>query len=75
MRYCIHCNESIPDGRIKALPNVKTCVNCSNTGKKLGFSVITGKTTYSELDIVDENTYKILKSFDRKIFGTFESSL
>jgi hypothetical protein len=43
--------------------------NGSNTGKKRGFSVITGKTTYSELDIVDENQYKKLTDLDRKKFS------
>lgn len=66
MKYCIVCNEPIPEGRVKALPGVETCVEHSNAKKKLGFSVITGKTTYSELDIVDESMYKQLKSLDRK---------
>jgi hypothetical protein len=66
MKYCIICNALIPEGRIKALPNVQTCVEHSNAKKKLGFSVITSKTTYSELDIVDEAQYKYLKSLDRK---------
>jgi len=66
MKYCVVCNEEIPEGRLKSLPNVDTCVEHSNVKKKLGFSVITGKTTYSELDIVDEKLYKKLKSLDRK---------
>ena len=66
MKYCIVCNEPIPDGRVKALPNVETCVEHSEAKKKLGFSVITSKTTYSELDIVDEKTYNELNRLDRK---------
>ena len=69
MKYCKICGEVIPEGRVKALPNATTCVHCSNTGKKRGFSVITGKTTYSELDIVDENQYKKLTELDRKKFS------
>jgi hypothetical protein len=65
MKYCIICNEIIPEGRILALPNVETCVEHSDVKKKLGFSVITSKTTYSELDIVDEKTYKNLKKLDK----------
>ena len=57
---CKHCGKEIPEGRIKALPKTETCVDCSNVGKKLGFQVVTGKTTYTELDIVDEKTYKDL---------------
>lgn len=66
MKYCIICNEPIPEGRVKALPSVTTCVEHSEAKKKLGFAVITSKTTYSELDIVDEKMYKELKSLDRK---------
>ena len=66
MKYFIVCNEPIPDGRVKALPNVETCVEHSEAKKKLGFSVITSKTTYSELDIVDEKTYNELNRLDRK---------
>lgn len=66
MKYCKVCGEVIPEGRVKALPNATTCVEHSEAKKKLGFSVITGKTTYSELDIVDEKQYKNLKSLDRK---------
>jgi transcription initiation factor TFIIIB Brf1 subunit/transcription initiation factor TFIIB len=66
MKYCKICGEIIPEGRVKALPNVETCVEHSEAKKKLGFGVITSKTTYSELDIVDEKQYKNLKSLDRK---------
>jgi hypothetical protein len=53
---CIHCNEEIPEARVKALPATKTCVKCSSTGRVAGFPLITGKTTYSELQIVDQTT-------------------
>lgn len=72
MKYCTVCGEIIPEGRVKALPNITTCVEHSNAKKKLGFSVITGKTTYSELDIVDDNAYKTLKEFDRKKFSAID---
>lgn len=64
MKYCTICNKPIPEGRVKALPNTTTCVECSDVGRKRGFSVITGKDTYTELDIVDESTYKNLKRLD-----------
>ena len=62
---CINCNQEITTGRIKALPKTKTCVECSSENKKKAFKVISGKTTYSELDIVDEQIYKILSNWDR----------
>lgn len=30
MKKCIKCGEEIPEGRLKAIPNTHTCVNCSN---------------------------------------------
>jgi len=65
MKYCKVCGEEIPEGRVKALPNAETCVEHSGAKKKKGFVVISSKTTYSELDIVDDNTYKMLKKLDR----------
>lgn len=70
MKTCIICGEEIPLGRLKALPNTNTCVSCSDVSRKKGFKVITGKTTYSELDIVDEDTYKKLSSLERGGWGS-----
>jgi hypothetical protein len=56
MMNCIHCNQQIPAARLKALPGTKTCIACSATGRVAGFPLITGKTTYSQLQIVDQNT-------------------
>ena len=33
---CIKCGETIPEGRLKALPTAKTCVSCSGVQKKIG---------------------------------------
>lgn len=66
MKYCKICGEEIPEGRIKALPNVDTCVEHSGAKKKKGFVVISSKTTYTELDIVEEGTFKVLDKLDRK---------
>ncbi|MDJ1503830.1 TraR/DksA C4-type zinc finger protein [Xanthocytophaga agilis] len=53
---CIHCGNEIPEARQKALPNTKTCINCSTTNRVYGFAIISGKTTYSEIQIVTEET-------------------
>lgn len=65
-KFCTECDAEIPEGRIKALPDTEVCVNCSDTEKKLGFRVITGKSTYTELEIVD-NKEKLdkLKRYER----------
>jgi hypothetical protein len=53
---CICCNETIPELRLKALPSTKTCVQCSNINRVAGFPVISNKTTYSDLQIVSQET-------------------
>lgn len=53
---CVHCNIEIPEARIKALPKTKTCVRCSDTARVAGHPLITGKDTYSDLQIVDQET-------------------
>ena len=67
MRNCIACGLEIPEQRIKILPNIKTCVNCSNTNRVAGFPLITNKTSYSELQIVAQETAEELyNKQDRK---------
>ena len=73
---CIKCNSEIPEGRIQILPNTKTCVNCSSTSQWYARAVITGKTTYSEVEVIkDTNTIKEMKRFDSKGRTGFGSSL
>ena len=60
MGKCIKCGNQIPEGRLKALPDTKTCVNCSSVDKIRGFRIITGKTTYTALQLVDAKKFKEL---------------
>jgi hypothetical protein len=53
---CIKCQSEIPAARLKALPTAKTCVQCSSTQKVGGHTIISGKNTYSEIQIVDQET-------------------
>ena len=70
MKNCIVCNKEIPEGRLKALPNTKTCTEHSQVDKVAGFQLITGKTEYTDLQIVDQETFKRLtKLQDRKGYG------
>lgn len=65
---CIKCNNEIPLGRLEAIPGTKTCVNCSSTSKWYVRSVVTGKTTYSETEIIkDESVAESLKQMDRRV--------
>ena len=65
--YCKKCGDAIPKGRLEILPNTTTCVNCSSTSKWYVRSVITGKTTYSETEVIkDQQLAETLKEMDRR---------
>jgi len=67
---CIKCQSEIPAARLKALPTAKTCVQCSSTQKVGGHTIISGKNTYSEIQIVDQETASRLYHMQsRKGFG------
>jgi hypothetical protein len=67
---CINCNNEIPAARLKILPSTKTCVKCSEADKVRGFSIISGKNTYSEIQIVSEKVSKeLLRLQNRKGYG------
>ena len=70
MKKCRKCGEEIPEARLKALPNTETCVNCSGVQKKAGFPMVTGKTEYTDLQIVDRSTYeRLMQLQERKGYG------
>ena len=49
---CISCDVVIPEARLKAVPGTKECVKCS-TEDKVGVQVIiSGKNTYSEVEVI-----------------------
>ncbi len=69
-RNCKHCNNLISEGRLKILPHTYSCVGCSTTEKVGGHTVISGKNTYSEIQIVDQETAsKLAHMQSRKGFG------
>jgi hypothetical protein len=73
MKSCIKCGAEIPEARLKALPNAKTCIDCSDTGRVAGFPIISGKTTYSELVITDQKTAEeLFQKQERKGSGISE---
>ena len=51
---CIKCNEEINPLRLKALPETKTCVSCSDTNRWYVRNVINGKDTYSETEVIKD---------------------
>jgi hypothetical protein len=67
MKCCKICGKEIPEQRLKALPTAETCVKCSTTEKIAGFQLITGKTTYTELQLVSQDAYKKLIEAQERI--------
>ena len=64
---CIKCTEEINPLRLKALPETKTCVNCSDTSRWYVRNVISGKTTYCETEIIkDPESAKTIAAMDRR---------
>ena len=56
---CIKCKDPIPEGRLKALPETKTCVNCSGARMKGAVTLMkgTGDHTWIETIHLDADDY------------------
>ena len=64
---CIHCQEEIPPARLEALPETRTCVNCSDvkpykaiisgSAKSKNFEVQIVKADDPALDYHEENRW------------------
>ena len=71
---CNKCNSKIPIGRLKIIPNAKECVKCSSEDLNLVRAVITGKTTYSEWEVIKnketKDQMKRLEGKGRRGFGS-----
>ena len=67
---CKNCSSPIPPLRLKALPGTKTCVQCSTTDRVACHTIISGKNTYSEIQIVDRETSdRLYQMQSRSSFG------
>ena len=64
---CCKCTDEINPYRLHALPDTKTCVNCSDTSTWYVRNVISGKTTYCETEVIkDPNLAKEISAMDRR---------
>lgn len=73
---CSKCEAIIPEGRLKILPGTKECVQCSSEEQNMVRTVITGKTTYSEIEVIkNKNTKEYLKRLEGKGRTGFGSML
>jgi len=73
---CSKCDATIPKGRLKILPGTKECVQCSSEEQNMVRTVITGKTTYSEIEVIkNKKTKEYLKRLEGKGRTGFGSML
>ena len=73
---CCKCYKPIPEARLKALPNTKTCVSCSSVERDYVRTIISGKTTYSEVEVIkNKDTKDYLQKLDSKGRQGFGSML
>lgn len=71
MKTCTVCGSQIPEGRIKALPNTKTCVEHS-TAQKFSLNVIQhGELEddgFQEMEIIrDQRTLERLMEYKKQL--------
>lgn len=68
-KYCVGCGEQIHPKRIEILPHTKTCVKCSETGRKKGISVQIGEGDHSYTDVVimEDSDYRNYMSSEDKM--------
>ena len=65
---CTKCQELIPEGRLKALPETRTCTECSTTSAWYLRNIVSGKTEYMETEIIkDPKQAEILREMDKKV--------
>jgi hypothetical protein len=67
MAHCIKCMDVINPLRVKALPNTKTCIKCSDVQRVYGHTIISGKNTYSEIQLVDAETSAMLSKLGYRV--------
>jgi len=60
IKLCVSCNSEIPEGRLKALPNTKVCVDCSTVKPKRAVTIVggEGEDTYNDIIIMNEKEYQ-----------------
>lgn len=69
MKNCIKCGDVIPEGRIKAIPGAKTCVNCSGVQKKGTVTVMMGEGDHTWIETIhlEHEDYKDYVEAENKL--------
>jgi hypothetical protein len=73
-RNCVYCKQEINPLRVKALPNTKTCVDCSTVGAKKGMSMVFGEKdhTWNDMIIVEPDEANKLENVKQSKFTSFD---
>ena len=66
---CIKCGDVIPEGRLKALPTTKTCVNCSGVQKKGVVTIMKGEGDHTWIETIhlEHEDYKAYIEAENKL--------
>ena len=66
---CIKCGEIIPEGRLKAIPTAKTCVNCSGVQKKGVVTIMKGEGDHTWIETIhlEHDDYKAYIEAENKL--------
>ena len=69
---CIKCGDIIPEGRLKALPTAKTCVNCSGVQKKGVVTIMKGEGDHTWIETIhlEHEDYKAYVEAENKLLKT-----
>lgn len=67
-RLCITCQEQIAESRLKALPNTRHCVKCSETKPVKGYMTWEHKTAPT-FQVVSPEQYRVLSGWERHNFN------
>jgi RNA polymerase-binding transcription factor DksA len=59
IKLCINCESEIPQGRLKALPATKVCVECSTAKPKRAVTIVggEGEDTFNDIVIMEEDDF------------------
>jgi hypothetical protein len=73
-RNCVYCKQEIHPLRVKALPNTKTCVDCSTVGAKKGMSMVFGEKdhTWNDMIIVEPDVANRIENTKQPKFTPFD---
>jgi hypothetical protein len=77
MKHCVKCGSEIPEGRLKALPNAKTCVSCSSMQKKGVVTIMKGEGDHTWIETIhlDHEDYVRYMEAEKKIKSPIETNL